>query len=434
MSKLTERRTKAAKKALKKYKENPVPQGAKDAALAFYRTVVPLKGEGGEQKTGDRVVDRLVAAKNLEPRVQSLANNEDFTRLISGQSKQTVKRLMSIAAVESKLKPSAVSSGSGDTGLFQQHKATFSKAVARKANKLLKSKGIKGHTIRNLDSLKDPVSALAYQLTVGVPKGSIVEAYKKHQQYKGKGYERIKNVQEADDPMKLQYSKEGLKREGHAALVGTGSTTLRGARTVSDIDDLLKALMDNVEGSTEEKNSRRQVLSSIRDKVRKAYPSAKQRMNTSAGEMSGGLFKDVKRGVEIWDEDTREAVGAARRVPKRAILAKLGLMKKGEKEKFPPMPKKKKKSVKKETPPKLKAKRIGKKSVEKTESDTRSLYERAKDAFREATRGGSPPSKKEMRETVRKTRERQQRLIDEEKRKAAEARARKNRPIVAPRM
>ena len=77
---------------------------------------------------------------------------------------------------------------------------------------------------------------------------------------------------------------------------------------------------------------------------------------------------------------------------------------------------------------------MGKRAAESTESKSRSLYEKAKDAFREATRGGSPPNKKEMRKTVRKTKERQQRLIDEEKRKAAEARARKNRPIVAPRM
>lgn len=62
------------------------------------------------------------------------------------------------------------------------------------------------------------------------------------------------------------------------------------------------------------------------------------------------------------------------------------------------------------------------------------LLAKIKKFYTENIKGGDPRGVADIPKTVKKTRERQQKLIDEEKRRAAEARARKNRPIVAPRM
>jgi hypothetical protein len=62
------------------------------------------------------------------------------------------------------------------------------------------------------------------------------------------------------------------------------------------------------------------------------------------------------------------------------------------------------------------------------------LMAKIKKFYTENIKGGDPRGVADIPKTVKKTRERQQKLIDEEKRKAAEARARKKRPTVGPRM
>jgi hypothetical protein len=238
-------------------------------------------------------------------RIANLENKKHFLSLLATVPEKHAKDLMTTATLEARLNAKAINPRSKDRGLFQVKKKFYTKSHQNKANQLLRKIGY-NKKLTNHSQLTDPVKALAYELASGKEVSMpVFDKYKLHQQEKA-GVKRQDIASLAPDSAFLGYHAPNKKPEA--------LPNRQGMQSVSDVDDMLEAIISNVRGADRTK------VKNLKAYLRSMFP--KNRKSVSASDIDKNTFNLIKKAIKLYDKETAEHVKFAELAPKGKILEK----------------------------------------------------------------------------------------------------------------
>lgn len=228
-----------------------------------------------------------VSGKTIEDRLRNLQKDKEFMTKFNELTDEQKRNVTTIVLQESTANPKQVAKG-GATGLFQEK--SKSKPDYAKASLALPGIGKRA-------DLTSAVKALVFQKeNRGL--GNLTAAdYVKHQQGEP-GWQRHKIIQDAQPGESIKLHRLASNKERSNKDYPANKNQM----SVSDVDDYLKAMHDNV------KDSLRPYYKEKITELRRAFPGNRSSINAS--KINSKLFEDIKELGKLWETYTTLSISA----------------------------------------------------------------------------------------------------------------------------